>query len=287
MKKNRSIYKVVCASLLFLISPSHIVSAMEGENTEDLSNDFKNLFSTKTQTVPDYNKILEEIEELTKRIHAEVDKVLADYRRDTEEYHRRMGITRGTATSVAPGTVEKEESQPEAQEKEKEEKEKEELKKLAKKEWKALIDQLEEDLTAGVFSSAFKAMENYQKKYPNVTLRKVREIVVNAFIEKQKGGDAAQEQNAQEFLKLAELPENDAAYISAARHCLKVFEDKERISELLEYDTKTLFKVLGAIKIFQVNHVKDAPTYEDIRDLGSVIKAPGEEGKPGAEEQTN
>jgi hypothetical protein len=41
-----------------------------------------------------YETILEQIKELTARIHDEVDKVLADYKRDTAEYHRRMESTR-------------------------------------------------------------------------------------------------------------------------------------------------------------------------------------------------
>jgi hypothetical protein len=42
-----------------------------------------------------YKTILQEIEELTARIHREVDQVLADYKRDTAEYHRRIGAKEG------------------------------------------------------------------------------------------------------------------------------------------------------------------------------------------------
>ena len=46
-----------------------------------------------------YQTILEEIEALTARIHREVDEVLANYRRDTAEYLRRMGGRGRTATT--------------------------------------------------------------------------------------------------------------------------------------------------------------------------------------------
>jgi hypothetical protein len=75
-----SIRKIVNVSLALLISISQGASAMER----------------------DYHKILQEIEDLTSRIHAEVDRVLADYRRDTEEYHRRMGAAKRTATTTSP-----------------------------------------------------------------------------------------------------------------------------------------------------------------------------------------
>ena len=77
--------KVTVASLAFLISASHVVSAMENDITGPLRNN--------------YETILREIEELTARIHREVNQVLADYKRDTAEYHRRMGITRENQNS--------------------------------------------------------------------------------------------------------------------------------------------------------------------------------------------
>jgi hypothetical protein len=42
-----------------------------------------------------YETILQEIQELTARIHQEVDQVLEAYKRDTAEYHRRMGAKGG------------------------------------------------------------------------------------------------------------------------------------------------------------------------------------------------
>jgi hypothetical protein len=42
-----------------------------------------------------YERILQEIQELTARIHQEVDQVLEAYKRDTAEYHRRMGAKGG------------------------------------------------------------------------------------------------------------------------------------------------------------------------------------------------
>ena len=51
-----------------------------------------------------YHIILEEIKELTARIHREVNQVLADYKRDTAEYYRRMGNTRRITTTTSPTT---------------------------------------------------------------------------------------------------------------------------------------------------------------------------------------
>ncbi len=73
MKRNTNTRKIACSLFMLLIFTSHDTSAMENN----------------------YHKILQEIKELTTRIHREVDRVLADYRRDTAEYHRRMGIMRG------------------------------------------------------------------------------------------------------------------------------------------------------------------------------------------------
>ena len=53
------------------------------------------------KTYRNYADILEEIEALTARIHAEVNKVLADYKRDTAEYHRRMGWTKEATTTTS------------------------------------------------------------------------------------------------------------------------------------------------------------------------------------------
>jgi hypothetical protein len=55
--------------------------------------------------IQNYQTMLKEIEALTARIHREVDQVLADYKRDTAEYHRRMGIKRGVATMTPFGTT--------------------------------------------------------------------------------------------------------------------------------------------------------------------------------------
>ncbi len=59
--------------------------------------------SDSLETYRNYADILEEIEALTARIHAEVNKVLADYKRDTAEYHRRMGWVK-EATTTTPIT---------------------------------------------------------------------------------------------------------------------------------------------------------------------------------------
>jgi hypothetical protein len=80
MKKYINIRNITNFSLALLICISRGANAME--DTTEVPNMTRNNYAT----------ILQEIEELTKRIHAEVDKVLSDYRRDTEEYHRRLGI---------------------------------------------------------------------------------------------------------------------------------------------------------------------------------------------------
>jgi len=75
MKRRTIIRKI--SSLAFLIFTAHSAGAMERH----------------------YDQILREIEELTARIHREVDKVLADYKRDTAEYHRRMGVKKGMVSA--------------------------------------------------------------------------------------------------------------------------------------------------------------------------------------------
>ena len=84
MKNNANLRKAVNVSLALLISASHAAGAMEG----DCQREGPPGLSSRNN----YETILREIEELTARIRAEVDKVLADYRRDTAEYHRRMGV---------------------------------------------------------------------------------------------------------------------------------------------------------------------------------------------------
>jgi len=68
------------ASLALLMTVSYRGTAME-ETLVSLESSRNN-----------YEIILREIEELTARIHREVDQVLEAYKRDTAEYHRRMGI---------------------------------------------------------------------------------------------------------------------------------------------------------------------------------------------------
>lgn len=89
MKKNKNIRKIAKASLALLISVSYGASAAEEVKIDAPPGLSRN----------NYEIILQEIEELTERIHREVNKVLADYKRDTEEYHRRMGVKRGAGTS--------------------------------------------------------------------------------------------------------------------------------------------------------------------------------------------
>jgi hypothetical protein len=91
MKKIINICKVAAASLALLISASHVASAAESGERQALLE----------PPINNYHKILEEIEALTARIHAEVDQVLAAYRRDTAEYHRRMGIRQRTTTMTS------------------------------------------------------------------------------------------------------------------------------------------------------------------------------------------
>lgn len=76
------IRKIANVSLALLISISQGASATE-------------------EVERDYHKILREIEDLTSQIHAEVDRVLEDYRR-TKEYNRRMGAAKRTATTTSP-----------------------------------------------------------------------------------------------------------------------------------------------------------------------------------------
>ena len=83
MKRNTNTCKIASSLLALLISTLHGADAMER----------------------DYHKILEEIEQLTARIHAEVDQVLANYKRDTAEYHRRMGAKRETRTTSSNTTT--------------------------------------------------------------------------------------------------------------------------------------------------------------------------------------
>jgi predicted NAD-dependent protein-ADP-ribosyltransferase YbiA (DUF1768 family) len=83
MKRNTNTCKIASSLLALLISTLHGADAMER----------------------DYHKILEEIEQLTARIHAEVDQVLANYKRDTAEYHRRMGAKRETRTTSSNTTA--------------------------------------------------------------------------------------------------------------------------------------------------------------------------------------
>ncbi len=74
MKRNINRCKIRNLSLALLIFISQGARAMERAETTEAS-----------QQAPknNYETILREIEELTKRIHAEVDKVLPDYKRDT------------------------------------------------------------------------------------------------------------------------------------------------------------------------------------------------------------
>jgi hypothetical protein len=86
MKRNANTRKIASALWVLLMTLSPMATAMQ-EKGRDRSGLSRNNYTT----------ILREIEALTTRIHREVNKVLADYRRDTEEYHRRMGGRRGIA----------------------------------------------------------------------------------------------------------------------------------------------------------------------------------------------
>ena len=88
MKINENTRKIASALWVLLLTLSPMATAMEEKGT-DRSGLLRNNYAT----------ILREIEALTTRIHREVDKVLADYRRDTEEYHQRMGGKRGATTT--------------------------------------------------------------------------------------------------------------------------------------------------------------------------------------------
>jgi hypothetical protein len=92
MRKNINMSKIANISLALFISISHGASAMEGDTPEGDSLGLPR---------NNYKTILREIEALTARIHREVDQVLADYKRDTEEYHRRMGA-RGKERNAPP-----------------------------------------------------------------------------------------------------------------------------------------------------------------------------------------
>ena len=93
MRKNINLSKIANTSLALLITASHIATAMEENSKGEIPPALSN--------TNNYNKILQEIEALTARIHAEVDKVLTDYKRDTQEYHRRMGFKRDAATTAS------------------------------------------------------------------------------------------------------------------------------------------------------------------------------------------
>jgi hypothetical protein len=99
MKKNKNIRKIAKASLALLISVSYGASAMEMDQVVSGDGLTTPVLSEQPEGASHYEKILKEIEELTARIHREVDKVLEDYKRDTEEYHRRMSVKRGAGTS--------------------------------------------------------------------------------------------------------------------------------------------------------------------------------------------
>ena len=92
MKRNINRRKIRNLSLALLIFISQGARAMERAETTEAS-----------QQAPknNYETILREIEELTARIHREVNQVLADYKHDTEEYYRRMGVKRGAVTTMA------------------------------------------------------------------------------------------------------------------------------------------------------------------------------------------
>ena len=102
MKKNKNIRKIAKASLALLISVSYGASAMETDQVVSGDGLTTPVLSEQPEGASHYEKILKEIEELTERIHREVNKVLADYKRDTEEYHRRMGVKR---TATLPNTT--------------------------------------------------------------------------------------------------------------------------------------------------------------------------------------
>jgi hypothetical protein len=100
MKEYVDIRMIINASLALFIAASQGASAMEDSAMEDSAMEDKGRVSSGLPR-NNYETILQEIEELTARIHAEVEKVLADYRRDTEEYHRRMGL-KMEATTTTP-----------------------------------------------------------------------------------------------------------------------------------------------------------------------------------------
>ena len=91
MKKNVPIRKVVNTSLAFLISVSHTTPAMEANDVQGGSRELRGHEY--------YDQKLKELEESTKRIHAEVDQALKEFERNMKEYYRR---TRGTEP---PATV--------------------------------------------------------------------------------------------------------------------------------------------------------------------------------------
>jgi hypothetical protein len=90
VKRNKNTRKIVSALSALLISTLPDTGAMEGGEKKASSALPRN----------NYKTILREIEALTSRIHTEVDKVLADYRRDTAEYHRRMKVKGETTTAI-------------------------------------------------------------------------------------------------------------------------------------------------------------------------------------------
>jgi hypothetical protein len=96
MKRNANFCKVVSASVALLASASPVVYAME---TPAL------VPSDKPETLRDhdyYKQELQKLEESTRRIHTEVDRILAEFRRNMEEYRKH---TRGTVTIAPPQAI--------------------------------------------------------------------------------------------------------------------------------------------------------------------------------------
>src|SRR5271166_2458360 len=102
MKRNVNIFKVASLSLVFLILASPIASAMDIEEGKFPSG------SLKDQDY--YDKELQKLKDLNVWIHNEVDRILADFKQNREDYQR----TRAMAMTAKVSETEEEEAKPQA-----------------------------------------------------------------------------------------------------------------------------------------------------------------------------